>query len=263
MIIIGERINGMFRDVKAAVAEGNGKAIQDLAQRQIEAGARILDVNVGTSAKDQEQAMKWLVEAIQEVTDLPLAIDSSKPPVLRAGLSVCKNKALINSTSGEPNRLKAVIDLAVEFNADIVGLTMDEQGIPSTPEGRAEIGMRILVAAMEAGMDPQRVYLDPVVLPVTASQDQCKVMLETLDQLRMLSDPPPKTVVGLSNVSQGSKQRPLINRTYLVMCLARGLDAAVMDPFDRDMVDAMITSELLLNRQIYSESFLSAYRKSI
>ena len=263
MIIIGERLNGMFGDVKAAIQDKNKEAIQDLARREVEAGAGMLDVNVGTAAADQEDAMKWLVETIQEATDTPLAIDSPKPPVLRAGLSVCKNKALINSTSGEPQKLEQVLGLANEYGADVLGLTMDENGIPNSAEGRAEIGMRIMVAAMEAGIEPERLHLDPVALPVAATQDQCRVAFDTLTQLKILSDPPPKTVIGLSNVSQGAKERHIINRTYLVMLLSYGLDEAIMDPFDQDMVDAMITAELLLNKQIYSDSFLSAYRKSM
>ena len=263
MIVIGERINGMFKDVKQAITEKDKNAIIDLAKKEIAAGANMLDINVGPAAADELGAMEWLVETVQDAVDIPLAIDSSKPKTVEAGLKICKNKALINSTTGEKAKLEILIGLAKDNDADILGLTMDEKGIPSTTAARTEIGLKILAAAMEAGLETDRVHLDPVVLPVRFAQDQCPTMLETIRELKMLADPAPKIVVGLSNISQGTKQRPLINRIYMVMAIACGLDEAIVDPFDTELIDAMITAELLLNKQIYSESFLKAYKSSL
>ncbi|MHC4601324.1 MAG: dihydropteroate synthase [Planctomycetota bacterium] len=266
MLIIGERINGMFKKMGAAIAANDKGPIQQMALKQIEAGAGMLDVNVGTAAKDKAGAMQWLVETIQEVTDKPLAIDSSNPGVVEAGLKVCSNRALINSTTAEDAKLESLLGLAVEYKADILGLTLDENGIPSTKDERVMLGAKILMMAMELGLDAKQVYLDPVVLPVKFAQEgnQTVAMLEVMRELKSINDPPPMTAIGLSNISNGcmKNMRSLVNRTYMVMCLANGLDSAITDPFDTDLVEAMITAELLMCRSIYADDFIKAYRAS-
>lgn len=262
MIIVGERINGMFKDVRKAIKMKEKSVIQELARKQTEAGAHYLDVNVGPAAEDEEGVMQWLVETIQEVVDTPLSIDSPKPQVIKAGLMVCKKKAILNSTTAEDRKLDVLTGLAQEYGAMLLGLTMDEKGIPSAKEARLELGLKILAKAMEAGIPPDEVLLDPVVLPVKYGQDQCPTMLEVIRELKMISDPPPKTMIGLSNISQGCIDRSIVNRTYLVMAMSVGLDGAIMDPLDKMLMDTMITAELLLNRQIYCDSYLDAYRKS-
>ncbi|MFH1231220.1 MAG: dihydropteroate synthase [Planctomycetota bacterium] len=262
MLVIGERINGMFKAVRKAIQEKDKKTIQDIAKKQVEAGAKMLDVNVGPAAADDVAAMQWLVEIIQEVVDVPLAIDSAKPPVIKAGLKSCKKKALINSTTGEAEKLNTLVGLAKEYKAGLLGLTMDEKGIPDSIQSRLEIGLRILAAAMEAGIPTDDVHLDPVILPVKFGQAQIGLMFQTIRELKSLADPPPKIVCGLSNVSQGCLDRPLVNRTALVMALACGLDEAIVDPLDTQLMDAMITAELLMNKFIYCDSYLIAYRKA-
>ena len=151
--------------------------------------------------------------------------------------------------------------LAKEFNAGIIGLSIDEHGVAATVDAKVEIGMRIIAAAMEAGISPDSVYLDPIILPINCNQQAPGIVLETIRQFKMLSDPAPHVVVGLSNLSQGTQERHLINRTFLVMAIAAGLDTSIQDPLDHEMTDAMITTELLLNKTIYSDSFLKAYRQ--
>jgi 5-methyltetrahydrofolate corrinoid/iron sulfur protein methyltransferase len=262
MFIISERINGMFRNVRNAIAEKDAGGIKQIAKEQLAAGADALDVNVGTASRDKVGVMQWLVETIQEVTDKPLCLDTPIAEVMEAALRVCDNPKIINSTNGEKERLDALLPLAAEYHADIIGLTMDKKGIPRDASGRTEIALQILASAMEHGIEPDRLYIDPVVLPVNAVQQQAPNTLKALGEIRLLSDPPPKTVVGLSNISQGAQMRGLINRTYLVMCIANGLDAAIIDPMDREMVDAVITADLLMNRAIYADDFLKAYRAS-
>lgn len=262
MIVVGERINGMFKDVRKAIKDGDKAVIQELARRQVEAGADYLDVNVGPASADQEGTMRWLVEAIQEAVDAPLSIDSPKPPVIEAGLRLCKKKAILNSTTAEEQKLDKLAGLAKEYGAMLLGLTIDEKGIPSAKSARTELGLKILAKAMEVGIPTDEVLLDPVVLPVKFGQDQCGMMLDVIRELKMLSDPPPKTMVGLSNISQGCIDRSIVNRMYLVMAMSAGLDGAIMDPMDKELMDALITTELLLNRQIYCDSYLDAYRKS-
>ncbi|MGQ9730018.1 MAG: dihydropteroate synthase [Candidatus Zipacnadales bacterium] len=263
MIVIGERLNGMFKDVGKAIVEADKSIIHDLAQRQVEAGAHILDLNVGPTAEDAVAAMRWLVETTREVTDVPLAIDSTKFDVIRAGVELVGEKAMINSSPGEEDSLNRLMPLAAEFNCDIVALTIDKGGIPRDANGRMEIAMRIVESAMMHGVDLSRLYIDPVIIPcnVPGAGHHPGAVLETIRQVKLISDPPPKTTLGLSNVSQGTSERRLINRTYLVMCLAAGLDSAIVDPLDTELMDAVITAELLLNRSVYCDDFLRAHRK--
>jgi len=261
MEAIGERINGMFEAIGKAIKEMDASVIEDMAKRQEEAGADALDINVGPAAEDRQAAMRWLVETVQNVTDLPLCIDITNPEVMKAGLEVCENEAIINSTTGEQGKLDAMMPLAAEHGCAIIGLTIDEEGVPGTAEGRMEVALKLVSSAMEHGVATDKLYVDGVILPVNALQDTPPKVLDVISQVPMLADPSPKTVLGLSNVSQGSTLRPLLNRTYLVMCLGRGLNAAIVDVLDDELMDAMIAAEVLMNRAVYADDFLKAYRK--
>jgi 5-methyltetrahydrofolate corrinoid/iron sulfur protein methyltransferase len=256
MYVIGERINGMFRAVAKAIAERDAAFIGDLARRQVEAGAHALDVNTGPTEGDPVEVMRWLVETVQDAVDVPVSIDTPKLPVLQSGLRATRRPPIINSTSGARDRLDAILPLAAEHDAMVIGLTIDERGIPRNAESRTEIALTIVAAAMEAGLPSDRLLLDPIVLPVSAAQDQSAAALAAIGQFKSLSQPSPKVIVGLSNVSQGTTHRSLVNRTYLVMAMAMGLDAAILDPFDRDLMDLMKTAGILLNQEIYAENYL-------
>ncbi len=258
MFIIGERINGMFRSVARAIRDRDAAAIVELAQRQIAAGAHALDLNTGPTADDPADVMAWLVNVVQEATPVPLSIDSGRPHVIEAGLRACKGRAIINSTTGARAKLDALLPLAAQYGAGLIALTNDERGIPRNAAARAEIALTIVAAAMEAGVTPDQLYLDPIVLPVNAAQDQTKEALDAIGTFRTLCDPPPHIIIGLSNVSQGAANRPLVNRTYLTMAMTMGCDAAILDPNDKDLMDALRTADILLNREIYAEGYLQS-----
>jgi 5-methyltetrahydrofolate corrinoid/iron sulfur protein methyltransferase len=261
MLIIGERINGMFKNVRNAIVEQDKDVIADLARRQVEAGAHVLDINVGPASDEPAIAMVWLIEAAQEAVDVPLAVDSAKLDVFEPALEACKIQPFINSTTGAQDKLDFFLPLARKYNASLIALTIDEQGVPSTTEGRTEIAMRILVSAMEQGVATDKLYIDPITLPVKAVQDQCPKIFEALGQFRQLADPSPHTVIGLSNVSQRAQEKHLLDRIFLAMCIAHGLDSAICDPLDKDLMDSMITAELLMDKQLYCDAFLEAYRR--
>ncbi|MDP2921663.1 MAG: dihydropteroate synthase [Candidatus Omnitrophota bacterium] len=263
MFIIGERINGMFKDVAKAIKEKDKAAIQSLAKKQIECKANALDVNVGPASSNPREAMEWLVKTIQEAADITLAIDTTKQDVMEAGLSLCKSKPIINSVNANEEKMKALFGLAKKYKASIIGLTMDKAGIPKDSEGRLELAMKMVASCMEHGIDVSRLYLDAVILPVNVAQPHAKEVLKTIRDSKMLSDPAPKTVLGLSNVSQGSQAqyKSLINRTFLSMAIASGLDAAILDVTDKELMDSLITAELLMDKQLYCDSYLDAYRK--
>ena len=176
-------------------------------------------------------------------------------------MKLAKSRAIINSTSADDDKMEKIFKLAKDHNAQVIALTMDRSGVPNNKERRLELAMKIVAKAMDHGINPEDVFLDPIVLPVNVAQAQGKEVLESIREFRLLSDPPPHTVVGLSNVSQRAKMRSIINRTFLVMAVANGLTAAILDPLDKELMDALITAELVLNKSIYCDSFLDAYRK--
>lgn len=270
MILIAERINGMFKDVKQAIQEKNRKVIQDLANKQTDAGASYLDVNVGTAAADQEGTMQWLVETIQQTCSTPLCLDSQKPNVIAAGLKVinAENGVLLNSTPLNKKTDEEILDKYIEManqagpKAGIIALTMDKNGVPQDTDTRVAIAADIVTKAMEKGFDAQRLFIDPIVLPlkVPNAQVQPGNILAAMDQIRFLSDPPPHITVGLSNVSQGAAERSLINRVFLAMAMSHGLDSAIADVLDEDLMNVVAASDILMNKQIYSDSFLKVYK---
>lgn len=261
MFIIGELINGMYKDIAKAIQSRDKDVIQKKAIAQIEAGADALDVNCGPASSDPVNDIRWLICVIQQVTDRPIAIDSSKPKVIEAGLKAIKNKPIINSTTADEEKLDILVPLAKKYNAKLIGLTISKKGIPQNKDQRLELAATIISYCEAKGLPVEDVYLDPIVMPVNVAQPQMKDILESLREFKIISEPAPKTVVGLSNVSQGTCERSLVNRTFLVMAIAFGLDAAIVDPLDKELVDGVITSDLILNKQIYCDSYLQAYRK--
>ena len=261
MIVIGELINGMYKDVGKAIVSRETDVIQHLAEEQVKAGANALDVNTGPYSKNPADDMKWLVESIRKVVSVPLALDSTKLDVIEEGLKLAGRRAIINSTSADYDKMNRVFGLAKKYDAQVIGLTMDKSGVPDSKDKRLELAAIIIAKAIDAGMKTEDIYLDPVVMPVNVAQSQGREAIEAIREFMLLSDPAPQAVIGLSNVSQGAKPRSLINRTFLAMAIANGLTAAILDPLDSELMDAMITAEVLRNKNIYCASYLEAYRK--
>ncbi|MCL5265114.1 MAG: dihydropteroate synthase [Chloroflexi bacterium] len=239
MIVVGERIHIISPKVKAAIEARDTKAIQEMALRQVEAGSHYLDLNIGPSKKSGVEVMGWIVDAVQQVTDLPLSLDTTNAAAMEAGLKACVRPAMVNSASAEQVRLTNMMPLAAKFNAELIALTMTEQGIPGTADGRAAVALDLINAAMEYGISSDKLYLDPLVLPVSADQPGVKETIEAIRVFKQLVEPAPKTIVGLSNVSNGApnENRGLINRVFMVMCLGAGLDSAIVDPLDYELIE--------------------------
>lgn len=261
MIIIGERINGMFTDIGNAIKNRNPAAVQEWAKKQEVAGARYLDINTGPASKNQVEDMKWLVEVAQEASDLPLALDSTNYNAIEAGLALCKRPAMINSVPAEMPKMERVFEMAAKYNAAVIGLAMNEQGIPKDAESRVALAMELVAMADAYGLHMEDLYIDPLVLPCNVGQDHGPEVFETLRQIKLLADPAPRTVVGLSNISQGTKNRELINRVFAVMAMACGLDAAIADACDDELVEAVATARIVLNMDIYCDSYVDVFRK--
>lgn len=258
MIVISERINGLFTSVMRAIDSKDEKFIQDLAVSQVEAGAGILDINTGPGVDNAPEIMTWLVKTVQDAVDVQLSIDTPKMDAMEAGVKAANKKVLINSTTAEAEKMGILFPMAAEHGSDIICLTLDEKGIPNDANSRCELAMVMVAQAMELGIDTTRIYLDPLVLPVGAAQDQGPKVLEALSMFKAIADPAPKSVVGLSNVSNNTKERSLLNRAYLAMLMANGLDSAIMDPNDGELMAIVKASEVLLNKKLYADDFLRA-----
>ncbi len=239
MLIIGENIQILSTTVKNAVNNRDAPPLQAMAKNLVAHGADVVDLNIGRRKKDGPEVMRWMVDIMHEaVPGVPLSLDTTNAAAIRAGLERCQElgiEAYINSISAMPDRIEEVMPLAAEFNANLIALTMTKAGIPVHADERINIAAEILAPAiMEYGIDMTKVFFDPLILTVAGSQEYVPEAIETIRMLKMMWDPAPMTTVGLSNVSNqvSHEKRSLINRTYLVMLMAGGLDSAIADPLD-------------------------------
>jgi 5-methyltetrahydrofolate corrinoid/iron sulfur protein methyltransferase len=243
MLKIGENIHIISPRVKAALAERDGGFLVDLARRQKAAGADALDLNIGPQKKAGPEVMDWLVDCVQEgVPGMTLSFDTTNLAAIEVGLKKVGANAIINSTSAEEERLANVPPLAAQYGAKLIALCMEKSGIPVSADARVGIAMeKLMPRAQEVGMPMERLLIDPLILTVSGCQEYVPHAIETVRMLKMVADPPPLTVVGLSNVSNQvpAEMRPLLNRVYLVMLMAVGLDAAILDPLDHEQMEAL------------------------
>ena len=245
--LIGERINPTGRKKLAAeIREGSLLSVKKEAVNQVKAGAHLLDVNMGVGGIDQSAAMKRAVMEIAQITDAPLAIDTGDAKALEAGLRAYPGRALINSVTAETSRLKEFLPLAKKYGAAILCLPITDDGVPKTAEERIKVMGTILKAAREQGLRDGDFLLDSLVMTVSADANACHEVLTTLKGYRKEYGYP--STMGLSNISFGLPNRPLINSTFFAMCLAAGLDAPIMNPYDEAMQNALMASAALLGK---------------
>lgn len=243
MYKIGENIHIVSPRVKEALAAREGAFFVDLARRQKAAGADALDLNIGPQKKAGPEVMEWLVDCVQEgVGEMTLSLDTTNLAAIETGLRKLGSNAFINSASAEEERLATVPALAAKYGARLIALCMEKSGIPVSAEARVSIAMeKLMPRADELGIPMDHLYIDPLILTVSGCQEYVPQAVEAVRMLKMVADPSPMTVVGLSNVSNQvpAAMRPLINRTYMVMLLAAGLDAAIVDPLDEEQMQVL------------------------
>ena len=259
MIFIGERINAGFKDVKRAIGDKDADVIKEWAVKQTKAGANYLDVNMGTASSSPDD-LCWMIESVQEASELPISIDNNKPLLIREGLKVCKKPPLINSLTADEGKLDEMLPVIAESGALFIGLVMDESGSPKDSAMRVENAGRIVAKVMEYDISPERLFLDPIIMPLKFMQEQANEIMEAASQFRLFTDPPCHIVGGLSNVANGTSHKKLINRTFAVMMVANGLDAVICDVTDEELVNAILTAELFKNKSIYADSYIEAFR---
>lgn len=259
MLIIGEKLNSSIPGVRQFINDKNTAAIQDLAVKQAAAGADYLDLN--TAQGDEVPNMEWLVQTVQEVTDVPLCLDSTSAIAIKKGLDTVKgdkSRVLINSVSLEKDRLDGVLPLVLEYQCSVIGLTLDDNGIPKTAEERIALSERLIKILNQNNYDLTRLYIDPLVLPQAVSHTNAAMFFKCLTDIKHLFQV--KTVSGLSNISYNSPKRKIVNRHFLTICMALDMDAAILDPLDRKIMTSVITNDFLMGKDRFGRKYLKAYR---
>jgi 5-methyltetrahydrofolate--homocysteine methyltransferase len=259
VVIIGERINPTGRKaLMAALQEGNLDVVRADAAAQVEAGAGILDVNAGVPGADEPALMVQLIQAVREVTEVPLCIDSPNPSVLQAGLTAYDGKALVNSVNGEEHALQSILPLVAEHGAAVIGLTMDDDGIPQTAEERLAVATKIVDRAESLGIPRHDVIIDPLVLTVGADQQAART---TLRATRLIAQELGVNIaMGASNVSHGLPDRAAINATFMAMAIASGLSCPITNPLSARVREAILAADLLLGHDEWAMTWMTYYR---
>jgi 5-methyltetrahydrofolate--homocysteine methyltransferase len=259
VVIIGEKINPTGRKrMQESLQAGNFDYVVDLAVSQVAAGAQVLDINVGVPGMDEVALMRQVVRLVSDAVDVPLCLDSPNPEVLAAGLEEAPGKPLVNSVSGEEARLGALLPIIKERGAAVVGLIMDDTGIPPTPEARVAVARKIVERAGALGIPPEDVVIDPLAMAVGSDTQAAAVTLRTIELIRQ--ELGTNITVGASNVSFGLPERPTLNAAFMVLAMQAGLTCAITDP--SKLAGTIRAADLLLGRDEYAASYIRWFRKS-
>lgn len=260
MIIIGERINSTRAHVQEAMKSRNISFIAKEARNQIDAGADFLDINCAMSLGDEVIDIDWVVSVVQsEIPDVSICIDSPNYLAIARALGTHKGKGeiFINSITGERSRIDNIVPLATKHDAKLIALTMGDEGMPNTAEERLKSATHILEKVESKGFKRSNLYFDPLIRPISTEPDQVKEFLRSIPMIKSLGA---KTVCGLSNVSFGLPNRKVINSVFLSMAIHAGLDAAILDPTDKQIASTIAASRALLCEDEYCAQYISAFR---
>jgi cobalamin-dependent methionine synthase I len=263
MLIVGELINTSRKAIKPAVENRDAAFIQDLAKKQVAAGADYVDVNCGTMVFNEEETMAWLVETVQAAVDAPLCLDSPNAKALEVGLSLVKNgQPMINSITGEKERFATILPFVLKYKAKIVGLCMDDSGMPETAADRLKIADKLVSDMVAAGVPEDDIYLDPLVKPVSTG-DQAGV--EVLDTIYAIKQKYPNIhgICGLSNISYGLPNRKILNQVFMIQTMTKGMDGYILDPLDKTMMGFVYASQALLGKDQFCMNYLTAHRNGL
>ncbi|MDR7520213.1 MAG: dihydropteroate synthase [Armatimonadota bacterium] len=259
MLIVGELINSTRPRIRPLLEARRASAIVELARRQIAAGANLVDVNCAALMDDEEECLAWAIETIQGALDVQISIDSPNPAALRRGLQVHRGRALLNSVTLERARWTGLLPLIQEFHCGVIALCMDDQGVPATPDRRLALAGRLVGGLTQANVSEDDIYVDPLVLPVATDTRSAVEVLRAVDLIRQ-HFPQVHVLCGLSNVSFGLPRRAQVNRVFLVMCMAHGVDAFILDPLHGRLMADLITARMLLGQDESCRGYLSAVR---
>ena len=263
MIIIGEKINSTLKSIRPAMESRDTAAIVDLAQRQVEAGASFIDVNAGMFYENELEILQWLIESIQEVVKAPFAIDSPNAKAILVGLKANKNgKPIINSITGEKERIKSVLPLVAEYKTGVIALCMDDRGMPETSKERVEIAHNLIDTLTREGVPLSDIYVDPMIRPIGTGSHYGIVALETMRTVKG-EYPDVHIACGLSNISFGIPARKIMNQAFLVAAMTSGMDGAILDPLDKKLMTFLYATEALLGVDDFCMNFITKFREGM
>lgn len=261
MIIIGEKINSTLKAIRPAMEKRDAKAIADLAARQYEAGASYIDVNAGMFHENEIEILEWLIETIQEKVDAPFAIDSPNPKAILAGLKKNKNKKpIINSITGEKERINAILPMVAEYKTGIIALCMDDSGMPDTSADRVRIAGKLIEDITAEGVPLDDIYIDPMIRPIGTGSHYGIVALETMREVKK-EYPDIHIACGLSNISFGIPGRKVVNQAFLVAAMTAGMDGAILDPLDKKLMTFLYATEALLGIDDFCMNYITKFRE--
>jgi len=262
VIIIGELINGTRKSIKAAIESRDAEFIANLAQRQVEAGADYIDCNPGTVGEREVEDLKWLVATVQEAVDAPLSLDTPNADALASALDVYgqQQPPIINSITLETERLEALLPIVSGGQVRVIALALDDAGMPSAPGQREDIALRLVQALAEEGIADEDIFVDPVIPPLSTDPSCGACILGAIAGIRE-GAPDCHITCGLSNISYGLPNRGLLNRTFLVQAVAHGLDSAILDPLDRELMQTVYAAEALAGRDEWCAGYIAAHRE--
>ncbi|MBZ0155013.1 MAG: dihydropteroate synthase [Alphaproteobacteria bacterium] len=265
MEVIAERINTSIKYIEKAYEEKNARVIQEEATKQVEAGADIIDVNAGLKLENNVQRLEWAVDIVQEVTDIPLAVDSIHPKAIEAGLRRCREvkSCIANSITLQKHRINGILPFVKEMGCKVVGVTIDEEGgMPDHAEGRLEIAKRLAETVDRYGIDLSLLYIDFMCLPVSAP-NWYRQSLTSLESLRLIKKelPQVKTMVNVSASTWNLPKRSLATRTLQAMLMASDLDAVLLNPLDRELMATIVAAQTMLGRDRDCAAYLAAYKE--
>ena len=258
-VIIGERINPTGRKkLLAALKEGDFEIVRKDAVAQVDAGARIIDVNAGVPGADEKALLLKMVKEIQDVTETPLCFDTADNKVLESILSVYDGKALINSVNGEEEKLSNILPLVKEYDASVIALCMDDNGIPPTPEDRLKVAAKMIERAGKLGIPPERLIIDPLALTMGSDHNAGRIAIETIRLV--VKEFGVNITMGASNISFGMPDRPSINATFLAMAILAGLTCPITNPLEEEISVAIQAADLVMGNDVYGMNWIKSYR---
>jgi 5-methyltetrahydrofolate corrinoid/iron sulfur protein methyltransferase len=260
MLIIAERINASRKAIGQAIGAGDRAFIQEEAKSQTKAGAHYIDVNAGTFVGEEKEKLQWVIEAVQEVTELPLCIDSPDHEVIRAMLPLLKKKPIINSINLESSRFAGILPLVLEHKTKVIALCQAEDAMAETTEIKVALASRLVERLTAAGISLDDIYIDPLVYPLSTNVLSAMATLNAIEEI-MKRFPGVHTVCGLTNVSYGMPARKAINRAFFAAAILKGLDAAIIDPTDKLLFTQLKATLLVAGKDNFCMDYICAFRE--
>ena len=259
MLIVGELINASRKKIGLAIESQDKAFIQKVASDQLQNGADYIDVNAGIFVGKEAEYLKWLVSIVQDAVDAPCCIDSPDPDAIEAALSIHKGTAIINSISLEKSRYDAFLPLLAGTDLKVVALCVSDEGMPETADARTAIADKLINGLVQKNVSIENIYVDPLVQPIATNSNFGVEFLKAIEKITTTYEGV-HTICGLSNISFGLPERKFLNQTFMVMAITKGLDAAIVDPLDKQMMANIIAAETLIGNDNFCMNFLQAYR---